>query len=74
MKRKSTLALLRSCRYLRAPLFAVLAVAFLPSCLTMPEKKHVYDYGNDGNVDPKPFTRPESYEGNPFGGSMPQSH
>jgi hypothetical protein len=53
---------------------AIAAAAFLPSCVTSaPEKKYEYDFGDESErVSELPYTRPESFEGNPFG-NMPQS-
>ena len=52
----------------------IAAATFLPSCVTSaPEKKYEYDFGDESErVSELPYTRPESFEGNPFG-NMPQS-
>jgi hypothetical protein len=59
-------------KFLAASLSIAAFVLLLPSCVTTPEKKHVYDFGDEEQVTQLPHTRPESYEGNPFG-NMPQS-
>ena len=59
-------------KFLAIALAAAGSLLFLPSCVTTPEKAHVYDYGKDDEVSKLPHTRPESFEGNPFG-SMPQT-
>jgi hypothetical protein len=65
---------MKSCIKFLGILFSTAAVVcLLPSCVTTPEKKHVYDFGEDGDeVTQLPHSRPESFEGNPFG-NMPQS-
>ena len=72
MKRNSCLSTLRTSKLLRL-LAAAAFTCLLPSCITVPEKEHVYDYGDaETDVSLLPNTRPESYEGNPFG-NFPQS-
>ena len=62
-----------SLKFLAIILSAAGTLVVFPSCVTTPEKPHVYDYGkDDGGVSQLPHTRPESYEGNPFG-NFPQS-
>jgi len=73
MKRKSALTVLRNNKPLRALLAGAALVMLLPSCITVPEKDFVYDFGEtEPDVSVLPNSRPESYEGNPFG-NMPQS-
>ncbi len=59
-------------KFLAIALAAAGSLLFLPSCVTTPEKEHVYDYGKENDVSTLPHTRPEKFEGNPFG-NMPQS-
>jgi hypothetical protein len=65
---------MKSCtKILGILLSSVAIISLLPSCVTTPEKKHKYDYGDEGEgVSQLPHTRPQAYEGNPFG-NMPQS-
>ena len=73
MKRNSTLSVLRKSKSLRAIFAAAGLALLLPSCISVPEKEHVYDYGDtEPDVSVLPQNRPESYEGNPFG-NMPQT-
>ena len=49
------------------------AAMLFSSCIPTPEKKFEYDYGDDeDDVSRLPHSRPESFEGNPFG-NLPQS-
>jgi hypothetical protein len=56
-------------------LASLAAAATFSSCVTTPEKKHVYQFDDpaDGEVSQLPFSRPQSFEGNPFGSNTPQS-
>ena len=62
----------RCSKFLGTLLLSAAAACVLSSCFTTPEPKHVYDYGDEEEVTKLPHTRPESFEGNPFG-NMPQS-
>jgi len=65
---------MKSCLKFLAVFASTLGASVLfSSCVTTPEKKHEYDFGDDSDgVSQLPHTRPESFEGNPFG-NMPQS-
>ena len=59
-------------KYLAIILSAAAAAVLCSSCVTTPEKNHVYDYGHEEDVSNQPWVRPESFEGNAMG-NMPQS-
>ena len=59
-------------KFLAIILSSAAAVVLFSSCVTTPEKTHVYDYGDNDDVSNQPWVRPESFEGNPMG-NMPQS-
>lgn len=65
---------MKACFKFLAILFSSAAAAcLLPSCVTTAEKPHEYNFGEEEEeVTQLPHTRPESFEGNPFG-NMPQS-
>jgi len=56
-------------------LAAAVSVTLFSSCVTTSkEKEHTYIYDDPKEgVTTQPWVRPESYEGNPFGSSVPQS-
>lgn len=62
-----------SIKSLSTLLASLAAAATFSSCVTTPEKEHVYQFDDPADdVSQLPFSRPESFEGNPFG-SLPQS-
>ena len=65
---------MKSCtKFLVVILASAASLVLFPSCVSTPEKPHVYDFGTDEDVSKLPHTRPEkNIDGGAYG-NMPQS-